>query len=85
MSHSIHTTKKDLKREQRFAVNDGVPSSPKMTALERDEIKKSVYKLNANWKKQSARRGTPIHAKLELVETGDEAQIVRSLKRRKSI
>ena len=83
MSRSIHTTKRDLKRERKFAEQDGVPSSSQMTSLQRDEIKKTIFQLNSGWKKQSVNRGTPVHAELALDESGAESQIVRRLKRRR--
>jgi hypothetical protein len=83
MSRSIDSRKRDLKRDRKFAQQDGLPVSPQMTVLDQDGIKKTIYKLNATWRKQSANSGTPVHAELGLDKDGAKSQIVRRLKRRR--
>ena len=80
MSRSIHTTTKDLKRERRFSARDNVPPSPDMTGLERDDIKKRVFKLNAQRKRQAEQQDAPAHAQLKVGESG----LVRVVRKRKT-
>ena len=70
MSRSIHTTQKDLKRERIYAAYDEVPPTAGMTALEREDIQKRVFKLNANRKRQAKSQDSPAHAHLKLGESG---------------
>ena len=79
MSRSIHTTTKDLKRERLFSVHDDVSSTPDITELERDDIKKRVHKLNTKRKRQAEKQDAPGHAQLK-VETGG---LVRDARKRR--
>ena len=84
MSRSIHTTKRALIRERKFALNDGVAHDGSMTQLERDDIQKTIHKTNATWKHQAEKQQTPAHAELLLDETQPERKIVRRIRRRKT-
>lgn len=79
MSRSIHTTKKALERERKFAARDDVAPTDAMTELERDDIKKRVHKLNTTQKRQAQNQDAPAHAHVTLGESG----IVRSARRRR--
>jgi hypothetical protein len=68
MSRSIHTTKKDLKRERYFAASDGVPPLTDATELETQHFKKVLYKDNERWKRAAQRKKTPIVGKFKLSE-----------------
>jgi len=68
MSRSIHSTKKDLKRERYFAASDGVPPSTDATELETQHFKKVLYKDNERWKRAAQRKKTPIVGKFKLSE-----------------
>jgi hypothetical protein len=82
MSRSIDSRKRDRLREQRYAANDGVAFGPEMTDFERDDIKKSCYKLNASRKRQSIRDGKEAHVELVLKEDKTDGKLLlRRLKR----
>ena len=66
MSRNIHTTKRDLIRERKFAANDGVPDDGSMTQLEREDIQKAIRKTNATWKHQAEKQQTPAHGDLRV-------------------
>jgi len=68
MSRSIHTTKKDLKRERYFAASDDVPPATDATELETQHFKKVLYKDNERWKRAAQRKKTPIVGKFKLSE-----------------
>lgn len=70
MSRSIHTTRKDLARERQFAANDGVAPTDGMTQLERDDLQKHIYKLNAVRNRQVQSQAALVHAQLALGESG---------------
>ena len=80
MSRSVHTTKKDLARERRYAQQDGVAPSTAGTELERADINKSVRKLNEKRKRQAEKQNAPSHAELAL----REHDVTRTLKRRRT-
>lgn len=84
MARSIHTTKRGLIRERKFAVNDGVPHDGSMTELEREDIQKALHKLNADWKHQAEKQSAPAHAELLLDVTQPERKIVRRVRRRRA-
>jgi hypothetical protein len=85
MARSIHTTSKDRQIERRFARTDGdVPNPDAITFLEREGLKKSVYKLNAAWKKKAKTKGAPIHAHLKYKATTSPA-ISRTVRRNKQV
>ena len=84
MSRSIHVTQKDLRRERKFAVHDNVPASPEMSVLDSGDIKKRIYKLNADWKGQANRNDTPVYAKLKLDQNQPESRVVRKFQSRKA-
>jgi hypothetical protein len=79
MSRSIHTTKKDLERERKFAARDDVASTAEMTKLEREDIKKRVHKVNTKRMRQAQSQDAPTHAHLAL----GESSLVRSARRRR--
>jgi len=68
MSRSIHTTKKDLKRDRYFSASDDVPPSTDATELETQHFKKMLYKDNERWKRAAQRKKTPIVGKFKLSE-----------------
>ena len=80
MSRSIHTTKKDLARERRFAQNDGVATSEDGTEFERADINKSVRKLNESRKRHAEKHDAPASAHLAL----GKADLVRTVRKRRT-
>lgn len=80
MSRSIHTTKKDLKRERYFSHADDVPRGGDATELERADINKSLRKLNETRKRQAEKQNAPAHAHLKL----GKHDLVRRMRKRKA-
>ena len=80
MARSIHTTKKDLKRERYFSHTDDVPRTGDATELERDDVNKSLRKLNETRKRHAEKRNAPAHAHLKL----EKNALVRSVRNRKT-
>ena len=78
MSRSIDSRKRDLIRERKAAFSDGLPIGPEMTDLDRDGIKKIIYKLNATWKRQSVSGDTANHGEAVLIEGKVEKRIRRT-------
>lgn len=68
MSRSIHTTKKDLKRERYFSASDGVPLVSDMTDTESQHLKKLLYKDNEKWKRAAEKKKTPVVGKFRFSE-----------------
>jgi hypothetical protein len=64
MTRSIHTTKKDLVRERRYAANDGVLPVESMTQVEEQDIHKKIYKINAEWEHQAKKQDSPMQAEI---------------------
>jgi hypothetical protein len=75
MSRSIHTTKKDLLREWKFARTDEIRATSDMTVLEREDIKKSLHKVNAEFGRQAERDDAPAVAHISLSKSGVERVI----------
>ena len=59
-----------MKRERQFSARDNVPRTPKMTELERDDIKKRVHKLNTQRERQAEKQDAPAHAQLKVGKNG---------------
>lgn len=80
MSRSIHVTKRDLLRERRFAATDGMVQWQLQgaTEIERDDMLKSLYKINEQWCREAARQKAPGHAKLRLAESGLARIVLRN-------
>lgn len=68
MSRSIHTTKKDLKRERYFSASDGVPPSTDATELETQHFKKLLYKDNEKWKRAAQGKKVPVVGTVRLID-----------------
>jgi hypothetical protein len=81
MSRSIHTTKKDLKRERYFSHTDDVSRTGYATELERADINKSLRKLNEGRKRQAKKQNAPAHAHLKL----EKNELVRSVRKREAV
>ena len=64
MSKSIHTTKKDLKRERTLEQNEHDITNGAMTELEENYIHKNIYKINNEWERQSNKDNAPIKAEI---------------------
>jgi hypothetical protein len=77
MSRSIHTTKRDLVKERKFALTDGV-SNKDITTLERRDIQKRTHKINEKWKRDAHRSQAVAHAKIRVTETGPKREIQKS-------
>ena len=71
MSRSIHTTKKDLKRERYFSASDGVPfwtGRSDRSELDSQHLKKLLYKDNEGWKRAAEKKKLPAVGKLKLMK-----------------
>ena len=71
MARSIHTTKKDLKRERYFSASDGVPFPTDRSVrseLESQHLKKLLYKHNDGWKRASEKIKFPFVGTLKLIK-----------------
>ncbi len=79
MSRSIHTTSKDLKRERVASVRDDVPSTSEMTELEKEDISKRIYKVNAERRRQTEMQNAPAWKEMKLTNGG----IVLRVKKRR--
>jgi len=70
MSGSIHTTKKDLPRERKFAAQAELPPVRAITGLEQKDIQKRIHKLNATLERQAQHQAAPAHAHVTRKEKG---------------
>jgi len=71
MSRSIHTTKKDLKRERYFSASDGVPfptHRSDRSEMESQHLKKMLYKHNDGWMRASEKIKFPFVGTLKLIK-----------------
>lgn len=82
MSRSAHVTKKALLRERKLAQREGFPirKSDGMTVLEKEDLKKRVYKLNAAWQRQAQKQDAPSCGRVAL----KGSHVVRNARGRRS-